>query len=428
MTEAFLHYVWQYQYFTKSALRTSDGEEVSIFHPGYKNTDAGPDFFNAKVKIGQIEWIGNVEIHIDSSGWADHKHDADRAYDNVILHVVWKEDRKIFRNDKSPLPTIELKDRVADPLLLHYKKLLHNPEKIPCSPVFASISSITKFSMLDRALMHRLESKATNVLSLLKRNNNDWEETAYQMLCRNFGFKVNADPFEQLALSLPYKVIMKHADKLLHVEALLFGQAGFLEENLNDEYFLMLKREYDLLARKFGLIEKRLNKSQWKFLRLRPANFPSMRLAQLASLLSTKKNIFSKIIGAATYRELLQIFSTKQSEYWQHHYQFLKPMKEAIAPLGEMSVSSILINTAVPLMVAYGKAKDEQYFIDRAIDILQHIAPEDNAIIKDWNALGFKSKSASDTQALIELHNNFCLKRRCLDCTIGFSVLQPATA
>lgn len=429
MTEAFLHYVWQYQYFSKTALVTTDGEEISIFHPGYRNQHAGPDFFNAKIKIGTIEWVGNVEIHIHASAWADHSHALDRAYDNVILHVVWKADKKIVRHDGSLLPALELKNRVADGLLLDYKKLLHSPGKIPCAPAFASVSSLTKLSMMDKALMQRLESKASIVEALLKRNNNDWEETAYQMLCRNFGFKVNADPFEQLALSLPYKVIRKHAADLKQVEAMLFGQAGFLEdEHSNDAYYHLLKREYNLLARKFNLLDKRLNKSQWKFLRLRPANFPSMRLAQLAKLLSCQNNIFSRIIEAPGYLELLNIFSVIQSAYWQNHYQFFKPVAQHVAPLGQMSISNILINTVVPLMVAYGKIKDHQLFIDRAVDILQHIAAEENAIVKNWNLLGVKSKSAGDSQALIELHNHFCLKRRCLDCNIGFSILQHATA
>jgi hypothetical protein len=428
MTEAFLHYVWHFQYFNLSDLQTTEGESITVFHPGYRNTHAGPDFFNAKVKIGDMEWIGNVEIHIDSSGWLDHHHDSDRAYDNVILHVVWKEDKKIKRYDTSSLPTLELKNRVKESLLLQYRKLVHNPEKIPCASFFSGVSSLTRISMLDKALMQRLETKATMVFTSLKKNNNDWEETSYQLLCRNFGFKVNADPFEQLAAALPYKVIMKHADKLIQIEALLFGQAGFLEDNCLDDYFQVLKREYALLGKKFGLTESRLNKSQWKFLRLRPANFPSMRLAQLAGVLFRRKNIFSRIRDAASYPELLSIFSVSQSEYWRHHYQFGKPVKEEIAPLGAMSISNILINTAVPLMVAYGKTRDEQHFVDHAVDILQHVPPEDNAIIKNWNALGFKSRSAGDSQGLIELHNNFCLKRRCLDCSIGFTILQPATA
>jgi hypothetical protein len=426
MTEAFLHYIWQYQYFTKSDLRTTDGDSVVIFHPGYRNIHSGPDFFNAKVRVGEIEWIGNVEIHIHASGWLDHKHDADRAYDNVILHVVWAEDKKVTRHDTSALPTLELKSRLNDMLVLEYRKLLHNPDTIPCASSLGTLSPLTKFSMLDRALMQRLEAKAASVVSLLKRNNNDWEETAYQMVCKNFGFKVNADPFEQLALSLPYKNIQKHADKLVQVEALLFGQAGLLEEKKSDDYFAILKREYALLSKKFNLQQGRLNKSQWKFLRLRPANFPTVRIAQLAALLFAQQNIFAKIRDANSFRSLYEIFSITQSDYWRHHYQFFKFIKDEIPSFGEMSIQNVLINTAVPLMVAYGKIRDEQDYVDRALDVLQHIPAEKNAITKNWDTLGVASKSAADSQGQIELYNNYCVKRRCLDCVIGFTILQPA--
>jgi hypothetical protein len=249
MTEAFLHYVWQFQYFDKSELYTTDGELISVFNPGSRNTHAGPDFFNGKVRIGPMEWIGTVEIHINASGWTDHKHDSDDAYENVILHVVWKEDKKIKRKDQSALPTLELKNRVDDKLLLQYKRLINNPEKIPCASSLSDVTQLIKFSMLDKALMHRLETKAIQIQTVLKRNNNDWDETTYQMLCKNFGFKVNADPFVQLGQSLPYKTLLKHADKPAQVEALFFGQAGFLEDESFDEYHQLLKREYALLGK-----------------------------------------------------------------------------------------------------------------------------------------------------------------------------------
>jgi hypothetical protein len=428
MTEAFLHYVWQFQYFEKAELMTTSGEPVSVFTAGYKNTHAGPDFFSARIKIGDMEWVGNVEIHINSSGWTDHKHDLDDAYENVILHVVWKEDKKIRRRDTSELPTIELKSRVAENLLLGYRKLVNNPEKIPCAGHFPKVGALTRVSMIDRALMQRLETKAMHILGKLAHNNNDWEETAYQLLSKNFGFKVNVEAFEQLAGSLPYRVIMKQSDSLLQVEALLFGQAGFLEASGEDQYFTLLKREYSFLSKKYNLGESRLNKAQWRFLRLRPANFPSLRMAQLATLLATQKNIFSRIVEASSYPELLRIFSVKQSGYWQHHYQFFKPVQEEVPALGLQSIENILINTAVPLLVAYGKSNDEQRFVDRAIEILQHIASEDNTIIKQWNDMGMESRSSGDSQGLIELYNNFCMKRRCLECSIGFSILQPTVS
>lgn len=428
MTEAFLHHVWQFQYFNKSDLQTTDGDIVSVYHTGARNLHAGPDFFNAKIRIGDMEWIGNVEIHIHASEWFDHKHDRDDAYDNVILHVVWKADKKITRKDGTQLPTIELKGRVHDNLLLHYKRLINNPEKIPCASSLNRVPELTRLSMFDKALMQRLETKALHVNNILKKNNNDWDETTYQMLCRNFGFKVNAEPFEQLAHLLPYKILLKHADRLEQAEAMLFGQAGFLNEKGNDEYFSILKREYAILGKKYNLSENRLSKAQWKFLRLRPANFPTLRLAQLAALICQEKNIFSRLIEAYSYEMLQVIFSAKQSPYWQRHYQFFKAQDEEIAPIGSMSIDNIIINTVVPLLVAYGKTKDEQIYIDRAVEILQHITTEDNTILKSWKQLGVKSNSAADSQALIELHNNFCLKRRCLDCNIGFYVIQPALA
>ncbi|MBT1696340.1 DUF2851 family protein [Fulvivirgaceae bacterium PWU4] len=428
MTEAFLHYVWQFQYFDKTDLRTTDGDPVSVFNAGYRNTHAGPDFFNAKVRIGGIDWAGSAEIHIQSSGWTDHRHDEDDAYENVILHVVWNEDKKIRRSDHSLLPTIELKHRVSEKLLLQYRKLVNDPQQIPCAPFLPGIASLTQLSMLDKALMQRLEAKATRIQATLARNNNDWDETTYQMLCKNFGFKVNAEPFEQLAQSLPYKVLLKHADQPVQVEAMIFGQAGFLDGGGEDDYFLLLKREYALLGKKFNLYTSRLNRAQWKFMRLRPANFPTLRLAQLSALIGNRKNIFSQLVEAASYSDLHALFSVAQSSYWQHHYQFFKPVSEAVPSMGTMSIDNIIINTVVPLLVAHGKEKDEQDLVDRAVEILQQVATEDNAIIRSWKALGIKSTSAGDSQALIELHNSFCLKRRCLDCNIGFSIIQPSHA
>ena len=285
MSESFIHYLWQFQYFSKHNLLTTQGEEIVVFHPGFKNTHAGPDFYQSRIKIGDLEWIGSVEIHIHSSSWEAHNHNVDEAYENVVLHVVWSDDKPVKRMDGSLIPTLELKSRVDDVLQLAYKKLVNSPEEIPCATSFGNVSEITKLSMLDRALSERLETKAEAVNQLLLQNNNDWEETVYQVLAKNFGFHVNADPFLQLAQNLPYKIIMKHSDKLIQIEALLFGHAGFLEEAREDEYTSTLKREYDLLSRKYSLGSGRLNKAQWKFLRLRPANFPTIRLAQFANLL-----------------------------------------------------------------------------------------------------------------------------------------------
>jgi hypothetical protein len=424
MNEAFLHYIWQYQYFDKSDLLTTSGEPVSILLPGFKNANAGPDFLNAKIKIGDVTWIGHVEIHIKSSEWIDHRHHTDPAYENVILHVVWNENQSILRQDKSRIAGLEFKGRVSEDLLIRYRSLINQPESIPCAHQLEHVTEIKKFSMMERSVIERLENKSSLIRDVLQKNDNDWEQVAYRTLCKNFGFKVNSPSFERLSEILPYKILLKH-DQLLQVEALLFGQAGFLDEKMEDAYFNLLKREYNFLAAKYGLSEKRMSKSQWKFLRLRPANFPTVRLAQLAALVIRQKNMFSKIVDATSYQDLLGMFSVMQSEYWQDHYRFDHKTDQKIAGLGEASILNILINSAIPLLVAYGKSKDEQRYVDRALEILQSIPAEDNAIIKRWNAQKIISKSAADSQGLIELFNSYCNKRRCLDCTIGFSLLFP---
>jgi hypothetical protein len=423
MSEYFLHYIWQFQYFDKFDLLTSEGEEVKVFHAGHRNIHSGPDFYNAHLRIGPMDWIGSVEIHINASGWVDHHHNTDPAYENVVLHVVWKNDKPVYRNDGSLLPVIELKGRVAEELLLQMKTLVNSPEQIPCSHSFSKVSSLNVISALDRVMIERLEARSRIVLDRLQRNNNDWEETCYQLLCRNFGFKVNADPFQQLSTSLQLRILLKHGDKLLHAEALLFGMAGFLDEELDDEYHQLLRREFKLLSVKYGLIEKQMQKSQWRFLRLRPGNFPTIRIAQIASVFFHQKNLFSKIIAIPSARELNGLFSSAQSSYWTHHYRFSKESKDVVPPLGESSIDNILINTVVPLLAAYSQWKDDHHYLERAIRILHEISPEQNAITKLWSEPGMKSKSAFDSQALIELYSSYCQKRRCLECKIGSSLL-----
>lgn len=425
MSESFLHYVWQFQYFNKTGLTTTEGEPLQIFSTGNRNIHAGPDFFQARLKVGEMEWVGNVEIHIQSSAWYDHHHNNDAAYDNVILHVVWNNDKPVTRNDNSVIPTLELKSKVDEKLILNFKRLVNSPERIPCNAHLASVNDVTRFSMLDKALLERLEKKASVVCEMLKRNNNDWEETCYQLLFKNFGFNVNADPFLQLAKALPYKILMKHADKLLQLEAFLFGQAGFLEDAANDDtYYQMLKREYSLLHQKYQLGERKLLKSQWRFLRLRPANFPTIRLAQLAALLHGQKNIFSKIVSQTSVNDLRALFSVTQSEYWLQHFQFFKQSKDEIAALGEQSIDTIIINTVIPILAAYSKVKDDFNLMHRVVDILQSLPAENNAITRSWNAVGWHAKKAFDSQALIEQYNNFCTKRRCVDCVIGSSLIK----
>lgn len=424
MNESFLHYIWQFQYFSKRDLITSSGEKIEVLKIGNLNTNAGPDFSNAKIRIADLDWAGAVEIHTKSSAWEEHHHEVDKAYDNVILHVVWQDDKPVYRSDKTRMPTLELKGRVDENLIKEYKKLVNSPAAIPCERSFSKVDELTKISMLDKALMQRLETKALLVEELLKNCNNDWDEATYRLFAKNFGFKVNNEPFEQLAKSVSYKIILKHIDKPVQVEAILFGQAGFLDAEVGDDYYKLLQREYRILSSKYNLKVSKQKRSQWRFLRLRPANFPTVRLAQLGALLQ-QKGLFSKILQLEDYQSTSVLFSSSPSPYWQHHYQFNKKSEKGVAGLGSFSIENLIINSVVPLLVAYGRSMDDHSFLEKATNLLTQIPGEKNGIIRTWNNLGFVSKTAFDSQGLIELHNNFCLRRNCLNCNIGTHLLKP---
>lgn len=426
MNESFLHYIWQFQYFDKKQLTTTQGDPIAISRQGMLNTNAGPDFSNASIKIGDIQWAGHVEIHIKSSAWLDHQHQRDAAYNNVILHVVWHDDKPIHAADGSHLPTLELKHRVSRALISEYQKLIGTSSSVACERLLPQVNTLTRLSMLDRVLVERLQVRAQWIREIYHATGNDWEETAYRALARNFGFKVNSDPFLTLAQRLPYKFILKQTTTL-QVEALIFGMAGFLEAGMKDNYFNELQREFRLLRAKYQLHGAELNPAQWRFLRLRPANFPTIRLAQFSALLSSAKHLFSRIVETESAADLSKIFATTQSVYWQSHYRFGKPSAGLINPLGAASIDNILINSVAPMLAAYGMEKDDYSYIDRAQNVLQHIAAEDNAITRTWDHLNWKVKTAFDSQALIELYNNYCKRKNCLNCNIGASILKPNT-
>lgn len=405
MQESFLHYIWQFQYFDKKDLVTTQGETLQVIRPGIHNTNAGPDFSDAKIRIGLMSWAGNVEIHISSSEWEAHRHHNDRAYDSVVLHVVWTDDKPVKLTDGSLLPTVVLKGKIDTQLLTRYRKLMGTSFIIPCARQFKNVPGIIKLSMLDRVLVERLEEKSQAVIELLEYNNSDWDETTYQLLARNFGFKVNNQPFFQLAKGVPYKYLGRHADNPKQVEAMLFGQAGFLDEPSGDSRHRMLRREYHVLAAKYSLETSRLKASQWKFLRLRPANFPTVRLNQFAVLICRQKNLFSKIIELENYGSAYEIFD--------------------VGEMGRSSVDNIIINTVAPLLVAYGRRQGDTSFTERAQKILESVTAENNRILRSWTALGLDVKNAFDSQALIQLFNSYCVPRRCLDCAIGACLLKP---
>ena len=424
MKENFLHFVWQYQYFSKQELTTSQGESVHVIHPGNYNKNAGPDFINSKIRIGNVEWAGNVEIHYNASDWFAHKHEENTAYDNVVLHVVWKNNKEAIRKDGTTIPAIELKGRVDEKLIFNYSALVKTENSIPCSASFSGVAEIKKIDMLEKALMQRLQRKAEDVKELLVKNNNDWEETAYQFLAKSFGFKVNNEPFLALSKSVSYKIIKKHSNSNLQIEALLFGTAGLLEEEYKDDYLKSLKKEFTFLEKKYSLVDKKLNKSEWKFLRVRPANFPTTRIAEFAAVLSSVPHLFSLFTESTGNQEIESALNSAVSAYWKNHYVFGKEVKRKPERMGKASVYNIIINTIAPLLVCYGKETGEDHYIDKALQLLETVKAEDNSITRQWNKIGLIVRNASDSQGAIELYNNFCKTKSCLWCTIGTDIVS----
>ncbi|MDP5121206.1 MAG: DUF2851 family protein [Spirosomaceae bacterium] len=426
MQEAFLHYIWQTQRFLTTNLKTTDGEEIRVFKKGFLNTNAGPDFTNARLQIGDVEWAGNVEVHVNAAEWYAHKHQQDEAYENVILHVVWQNDRDVFRADGSKIPVLELVNIVSEKLVEKQSQLINSQSLIPCENQFAEVSEFTKVSMLGSALTQRLQQKAVVVAELFTANNSDWEETAYQALAKNFGFKLNAEPMLQLAQNLPLKILQKHRNNSVQIEALLFGMAGFLEESGGD-FAVKLKSEYDFLSLKYGLKSKQLNAHEWKFLRTRPANFPTIRLAQFAALVASQQSFFSLFTQTVDVDAIKKAFEIEQSDYWQNNYHFDKPLAKPLKQLGKASIENLLVNSVVPTLVCYAQYVDNREFIERAEQILESLPPENNKITRKWESLGLKIQSSFDSQAGIELFNNYCQKRKCMNCKIGAEVLKSTS-
>lgn len=420
--EAFLHFVWQNQYFNKTKIFTQSGEPIQIQKVGFHNHLAGPDFSEAEVVIGGIKWVGAVEIHISSSDWYKHKHQSDQNYDNVILHVVYDHDREVINRDGNPLPTLSLRGLIKPKMLLRYEKMLENGEPIACTSTLQDTKVITRLSMLERALIGRIESKAEAVTTLLMENNSDWEETAYQWLAKGLGFRINSDSMLELARLIPVKILHKHND-LKHYEAILFGVSGLLNVDLHDAYLKELKTEFTYLSAKYGLTQQ-LSYNQWHFAGARPSNYPTIRIAQLAALLFNHQNIFSLFTEFKNPKELISELHVSQSLYWQTHVMIDKESKMRTLGLTKVAKENLLINTTVPLLVAYAKYKDRTEPLDKALNLLMALPKEENRITRLWKDLGWNVSSAFDSQGLIELHNSFCKHKRCVECSIGAELIK----
>jgi len=422
-TEDFLHYVWKFRLFDKTDLKTVDGETIEIYSAGIHNSDSGPDFHNARVKIGDTMWAGNVEVHVPSSDWHKHNHTNDGAYNNVILHVVYRDDEPVILPNGRRLPTLELQNRISPELYNRFHSLVYsNQTFIPCEGSIATVDEFTMRSWFTRVLIERLEKRSTTVISALNLNRGDWEETFYQFLAANFGFKTNALPFELLAKSLPQNILAKHKNNPMQIEALVFGQAGFLAGELIDEYPLTLQKEYNFLRKKYNLtpIENHL----WKFLRMRPQNFPTIRLAQFAALVVRSNHLFSKILDIKDVKALRELFTDiPVNLYWEDHYRFNAPSKPSAKNIGQSSVDVLLLNTLALFLFSYGKHLQLQYYIDRSLKLLENLPKEENNIIADFNVVGVSIKTAFESQALLELRNNYCIFKKCLQCGIGNKIL-----
>ena len=422
MQEDFLHYLWKHKKIIANSLKTTKGELVSIINVGEHNHNTGPDFFNAQLKIGEQLWAGNLEIHIKSSDWYLHNHETDVNYDNVILHVVWEHDTEIFRKDNTKIPTLELKHYVPQDALNGYQKLFNNNRKwINCENDFASTPEFIMSNWLERLYFERLERKANDITALLHENTNNWESVLFKMLFKNFGLKVNGDAFASIANSFDFSIIRKQQSNLLSLEALLFGQAGLLEDDYQEAYFLELAKEYQFLKQKFTLTNT--NVTSLQFFRLRPPNFPTIRMSQLANMYYLHQNLFSKIIAANTLNEFYTFFTVETSTFWETHYTFNKASKASKKKVTKAFVDLLLINTIIPIKFSYakqlGKTIDEEI-----IRMLQQITSEKNSIVDKFNGLKKVSHSALESQALLQLKNEYCDKNKCLKCAVGNSLLK----
>jgi len=420
MKEEFLHFVWEHHLFDRDDLHTTDGKPIEILSTGRLNFDSGPDFFNARIRIGDTIWAGNVEIHQKSSHWFQHKHGTDKAYSNVILHVVEVFDKPLTINGEE-IPTLEIKYPLE--FLDNFERLLKSKQWIACEEKLASVDPFILRFWYSSLMIERLQAKTADILQILHQNTNNWNETFYHLLARNFGMKTNALPFELLARSTPLQMLSKHKNNLFQIEALLFGQSGLLNEILlGDDYFLELRNEYSFLYKKYNL--SGVDAHLWKFMRLRPVNFPTIRIAQLAVLIHQSSSLFSRVLEIEDLEELRTLFNVTASEYWNTHYRFNKTSSENKPKhLGNTVFQNMVINTIAPLLFVYGEQHLNQAMKDRALHFLEKLPSESNQITDKWTKLGIESRSAFESQALIQLKKQYCEIKKCLHCQLGAKII-----
>lgn len=424
MNEAFLQYIWQHK-LLEEPLVTTDGQPLKVMRSGDLNLDAGPDFFNAHISIGSLEWVGSVEVHIHSSDWNRHGHSDDKSYDNVVLHVVYEHDADIVMSNGRTPPTLELRGRIPGHVLAHYEALMNPPStaEVPCAQWLKSVPPFTLHSWMERLTVERIERKTADVERLLNHANGSWTDCCYLVVARYFGGRTNAFAFEMLAKATPLGVVAKIKDDLFRVEALLFGQAGMLEQDFDDDYPLRLQTEYRYMRKAYNLTP--IDGTWWKFFRLRPSVFPTLRISQFAALLHRSHGLFSQLLDNNDAALLRHSFEVEASAYWRDHYRFDRPSKAAHGvQTGEAMACNLIINAWVPLLFEYGVKHDDESLRERAYLLLQQLPPEDNNIVRMWKGLGVEADSAAQSQALIQLHNEYCGNKKCLNCHLGSRILR----
>ena len=423
LKEDFLSFIWQFRQYKTQALATTAGELLQVLQVGQPNKHAGPDFFNAKVVVAGTMWSGNVEIHVRSSEWNGHGHEQDPAYNNVILHVVLEDDLPVKRADGSFMPTLELKSIFHQHILENYNGLVKVRRPFPCYAQVGAVDGLVCHSAFSRALVERMEFKSREVEEKLSQHKGDWEATFNFFLARSFGFKVNSLPFELLANSFDMQLYAKYRDAPLQTEALIFGQAGFLNRPFADPYPEQLRREYVFLKQKLQL--QPLEQSLWKFLRMRPTGFPKVRLAQFAALMNRSEHLFSKVLHGDDLNFMKSIFSKLPiHSYWHAHYHFEKQVLAFVPQLGMASIESIIINAVCLITFSYGRIMDQERYMNKALNFLEQLPPENNHILRQYKSAGLKIDSAFSSQALLQLNRFYCSKMRCLNCGIGVNILK----
>lgn len=423
MKEEFISYLWKHRLLKNDFLQTVDKQPLDILHPGQENTDSGPDFLSAKIRIGNTTWVGNVEIHTRSSLWYRHGHHLDPAYDNIILHVVYELDKEICNKKDEPIPHLVIKDCFDHTLLKNYRMLKESMNWIPCENLISEVEAFLMEHWLCRLLICRLERKADEIYQYLTYFQSHWELLFLFLFCRSLGGKANAAAFGLLIQRVPLIILSKNHDKPTTMESLLLGQAGLLDDSFDEEYPNILKQEYTYLRKKYALPEP-LRKDLWKYARMRPANFPDIRIAQLAMILHRcEGKLFHKMLDASDKKTIYRLLTVSPSGYWQNHYRLGKPSARRNKSIGEETVNRIVINTWAPISFVYGKETGLDHQNDRILEMLSSLPPEENAIIRRWNEIIGPRANAAETQALIELYKEYCVPKKCLKCTIGHKIL-----